>query len=220
MATPCVAQDAVLDGYHRTVRDVFREAFDPDVRARVLVEPSFSPEFAVGLRRRGGHDVIFSLEPEKQLWGYSVVQLMKNGRITVLSETKENGLSDQVRKLEQSLPNDPRSIAIRRCERRIDGPLADLIADDWKNSLREEGRWQAELGVDGVSYEFSMDAGTGGMTRSIWSPPASSFPGLLVSLSEGMSTYCRTRTAEDLAKLRSSAELIASRIKEAQREGR
>ena len=66
---------AMFPNYHLLILNVLRDVFDRDVELRAVVLPSFSPEYAVGLRTIGApndpssYRVIY-LRPEIQLWGY------------------------------------------------------------------------------------------------------------------------------------------------------
>src|SRR5689334_10642895 len=75
-----------LADYEAQVGQVLHGAFERDVRLRAIFEPAFQPEFAVGLRGRPEAPVIFMLQPSRQVWSYSVLQMMKDGRIQVLGK--------------------------------------------------------------------------------------------------------------------------------------
>ena len=70
------------DGYDfaehaRIVSTVFKDAFGSDVLARVVVTPSRSPEYALGINRVQGQYKVFALRSSKHLWAYMSVALWK-----------------------------------------------------------------------------------------------------------------------------------------------
>jgi hypothetical protein len=60
MAMPAYADDHLDPDTVAGTHAILRRAFEPDVRARVLVVPSFQQQFAVGIGEREGKYAIFS----------------------------------------------------------------------------------------------------------------------------------------------------------------
>lgn len=58
-----VPEQGGFESYRATERAVMKAAFDPSVRIRAVAEPSFRPEFAVGVREQAGGFKIFFLQP-------------------------------------------------------------------------------------------------------------------------------------------------------------
>ena len=63
-----VPNDRFLVAYDKSLHEVFKEAFASDVRVRMLAEPSFEPEYAVGIRDIGGIYHILYLHVPSNLW--------------------------------------------------------------------------------------------------------------------------------------------------------
>src|ERR1700722_18850995 len=74
--------------YDTLVRDLLRDAYDMSVDVRMVALPSFSPEYAVGLRSfetrgagpfksvaKGAPYHIFVLAPEAQIWTYQTIAM-------------------------------------------------------------------------------------------------------------------------------------------------
>src|SRR5271169_3449646 len=76
-------------GYLHLEMRVFAPAFEESVRARVIVEPSFSNEFAAGVKEQGGNYSVFYYVAPQHLWDYAVLGLMKKGEITSSSKGRD-----------------------------------------------------------------------------------------------------------------------------------
>jgi hypothetical protein len=201
----------VLASYQTTVREALAAAFLPNVRVRVIGEPSFQPEFAVGIRERGGRYWIFALQPRQQLWGYSVLEMANRGEIQWLN--RERGAPDPMKELRDSLPPTPRDVKIDRCEAPIDADLAGEVIQSWARMLdgvRPER--SSGFGVDGETYDFSMERDGRTLTGSTWSPDPATPPGLLVLMVAEMRNYCRMNDAARLKGLRESSSALSRRL--------
>src|ERR1700679_1310489 len=97
-------------GYQGNVHLVLKDAFQPSVEVRAFAEPSFRPEFAVGVNAAGGRYAIFFLQPSRQIWGYTVLKLMKQGQI------RSDKAADDIKRLETKLSADPKTLPVQKCE--------------------------------------------------------------------------------------------------------
>lgn len=197
-----------LATYHASVRQVLKEAFSKDVRARVIVEPSFSSEYAVGLRAQGQGYAIFSLEAASQMWGYSVARLMRQGQITAFSRDGKPQTAEIIRRIEAGLPPDPRMVQKIRCEAPVEPALGERVLRLWRRALEDDARWANHPGLDGETYDFWADTLTASPSRLIWSPRLDTVPGGLVTLSAALKHHCRTRSPESLQELRQAADSL------------
>jgi hypothetical protein len=79
----------VLPDYHRMVEAVLKEGYAEDVQLRMLVIPSFEPEWMVGVRARGQAFELIVLRPERQLWQHG----MRNVRVERCINPIDSGLA-------------------------------------------------------------------------------------------------------------------------------
>ena len=218
---PVEAPIPPLEGYEADLKRAFREAFGPDVRLRAIVRPSFEAEYAVTLRRTGDGHEIFAMRPvSQQVWAYQMAKLLRSGRAGVMhidltdpKSVPRDDTADEISRLEKDLPPDPADLALHRCAVPVDGRLAGDLAGAWRSML-EEVRPDEELmpGVDGTTYVFSMESGGRALGGQSWTPREGTRPARLARLAEAMLSYCLTRKAAPLGRIRTLArELAAAR---------
>lgn len=200
-----------LEDYQALVRTVLRDAFDPSVRVRAIAEPSFQPEFVVGIREQANQFEIFFIQPSRQLWGYTTLQMLKTGEIRVQKADGSPGTQEAIARLQAKLPPDPKTLTLERCEVGVDPELAHRVIEDWTRMLdgiAPKDRSDGQI-MDGVNTYFSMP-GKPAEGEAV-SPDQNSKPGMLVDMAYAMRNYCRTRDPARLANLQrlSSALLDA-----------
>lgn len=215
---------AVIGGYYGLLNDRFREMDAPDVRVRLLVVPSFSPEWAIGIRHADGAFRIVYLTPATQLWRFPATEMLERGTVEYIGNLGEEELPDGearrertddiVRDRRAALPATPQKVPLFRCEQPVGADLARRIEGLWRAMLR--GVRPPEnllLGTDGVTYHFSMEADEGDLSGEIWSPPEGSTTGLLVAVAERMRAYCKAGGSEsDGAALEQAVRAIEQRL--------
>jgi tetratricopeptide (TPR) repeat protein len=190
--------------YYSMVYTALKEAYKRDVRVRVLVLPSFSPEYAVGIRENSGTFTIFRLSPVKQLWRYKILEDLKAGRGGKVVETYIEGdkkrrkvisAEERIAKIEAEYPKDFRDVEIKRCEVQINSDLAKSIIEIWEKMLLQTRYVKKNgLGLDGATYHFSMlsMSAMNVLAGKTWSPSAKSKTGKLVKISYWMEKMCMT----------------------------
>lgn len=199
-------------GYLQIEMHVFAPAFDKDVLARVIVEPSFSEEFAVGVKESGGAYALFYYVAPQHLWDYAVLQLMKKGEITSSTDRKST-TADEIKKLESSLPPDPTAIKLAECELPIDSGTAQSLLSSWRTLLLQTHYdSKATLGVDGDSYHFSMNADHQELAGKVWSPPDQSDIGRLVNIVYLIKKACPTRDRALIGGLKGQVSELQQRL--------
>lgn len=124
-------------GYDQAMVASFEDAFADDVLDRVIVQPSFETEFAVGVKEDKDRYRIFYQEVSEQLWQYTVLDLMKKGQITSVGDNGKSTTQDDIAKLEKSLPPDPKDVKVNRCEYDIDPAFGAKLAGAWADVLLE-----------------------------------------------------------------------------------
>lgn len=192
---------SVIGGYYGLLNDAFREMHAPDVRVRLLVVPSFSPEQAIGIRHVDGAFRILYLTPGTQLWGYPAAEMLEEGVVEVVSTLDEAEAPDEgvrrertekaVRGLRSGMPATAREVPLLRCEQPVGAELARRIEVLWRKMLVDARPPEHVIGgKDGVTYRFSMAADGRDLSGEVWSPRGGSTTGLLVAVGERMRDYC------------------------------
>ncbi|MEA3065518.1 MAG: hypothetical protein QOJ27_1970 [Sphingomonadales bacterium] len=227
---PIREPSGVLADYEADVRRVFREGFAAGVMLRAIVRPSFSEEYAVGLRRTQKGYEIFALQPSRQIWAYQAIRLYKRGRAGVIilddpgpggksgkraellgdpGAALRDGTAEEVARLEKDLPADPGDLPLERCAAAVDDGAAAALTAAWRRML-DAVRPDEDLmpGLDGTSFHFSMEADGRRLAGEAWSPQEGTRPARLARLAEAMRDYCGTREGERLAEIRALAESL------------
>jgi hypothetical protein len=203
--------------YDTMVVSALEEAFTRDVRVRAIVQPSFQPEYAVGIKQRENGYRVFCLRPEIQLWAYETLKMMKAGSIrnlgSIISSRTASETREEIEKLEASLPANFRDVTIKSGDVEIAPDLAHLLVAAWETMLRQTRYDKAgRLGFDGVSYHFSMRSDYQDLAGYVWSPPPASTTGLLVEVVETMRLVCDSDVSNIGDQLRAHAEALRSRL--------
>jgi hypothetical protein len=204
-------QPSHADDYEQNLRIVLRDAYATDVRLRAIVRPSFEPEYAVGLRRIGGRDELFSLVPARMVWHYSLIKIMKGGQIRVLGPGGGDRLAQDIRRLKKGLPKRPADLPIERCAVEVDATFAAALTAAWRSMLMQvEPRESDEFGVDGTSYHFSVDVEGRTLAGQVWEPEPETRAGKLAAAADAIRSYCRTRDPESARRILALAAGLAN----------
>ena len=192
----------ILDEYNWTVITAFDVNYDFDVKAKVIVMPSFHPEYALGIKKINNDYTVFHYVAEMSYWGYTSLKMMKSEVIQVVEDGELQRDIEGIKKIESTYPGDFRDIKINRCEASLTPALAIDIIELWNHMLLKT-TYAPEYsgGPDGVTYHFSNNS----MAGQTWSPNPKSEPGKLVDIVRGMISYCN-KTNE--------ASILESKVKE------
>jgi hypothetical protein len=177
-----------LEDFQKLVRNVFREAYTSDVRIRVLVQPSFAREYAVGLKETNGTFTAFWVESKVQLWGYGLLDMFKKGQIVGVRDGKSTN-AEEIARLEAELPQQPNNVPLMRCQKPIESALAQRILFAWSQMLTR-ARPDKSYGLDGDTYEFAMIHGDKTITGTAWSPAPGSRDDLLINVVIALRRVC------------------------------
>jgi hypothetical protein len=182
-----------LRPYHQIVIETLEGAFDTDVRARLIAMPSFTPEYAVGIRESDGSHKIFHLASRSQLWSYENLKTLREIVEAGGLPGQETNIAEAIAEYESRLPDDYHDVETDYCEIEIPSELAEDLLVIWEKILLETRYGdQAPLGRDGTDYHFSMLANGVVMAGKVWSPDPQSKTGAMVSITETMKNLCLT----------------------------
>jgi hypothetical protein len=192
----------LLAPYHAMIIDVLAGAFEQDVRARLIAMPSFTPEYALGIRETNGIFKIFHLSSKSQLWSYENLRLLRDLARDNLIPGEAGHIAEAIAQYEAELPDDYHDVETTYCEFEIPAALGRDILMVWERLLLETRYGdQAALGRDGIDYHFSMRADGMLMGGKVWEPDPESKTGTMVSMTETMKNICDTGDRNLLAQL-------------------
>jgi hypothetical protein len=196
------------DEYKLKMRHIFAQAFDPGVKLRVLVTPSFSKEYVAGLVEKDRTVEVFVLEPSSTIWDTELIRMYESGELKPVTKAgktiKALSLEENVayQKLKKSTPADYRAIKAKRQARPVPPDVAGVLKEIWKEMLLNVRHpAEPEDGLDGTTYDFSAwISGRGDLSGHIWSPEPESKTGRLTKLADTLADYARGKA--DLDKLK------------------
>lgn len=212
-------------GYERQLAYLFREVFNPDVVARLVVLPSFRSEYAVALTEDNGDYKILVLRLANPLWGFeqhreqevSSLSVDKNGKISGIEEEIDKSTKAVEFEREHSLPAYLMDFKVDRCEAPIDPGLGKKITGAWNGMLLDvhfdpPDSDDVIIGMDGVMYYFSAPGNyMGSYAGYAWNAPGPKTE-LLEEISDSMSGYCEKRDQNSLAKLNKQADDLLKKL--------
>lgn len=200
-----------LTKYRTTVHSVLKEAFAPEVAARAIVYPSFSVEYAVGLRRGTGGWEIFGVHPTSHsVWTYTAIELMRQGHMGAMTMDGRDRTGEEMAELRKGLPADPADLPLSRCSVPLGVDAADAVAAAWRTMLEAVKPDPAGLpGADGTDFHFSMESGGRTLAGQTWSPREGSRPAKLAALAAAMQELCEKHDAAGSGRIRALAQEIA-----------
>lgn len=198
------AEEENSRGYFGNVRRVFAPAYASGVILRVVILPSFRPEFAVGLRETEKGVEAFDITASSHIWNLELLHDYESGRIICVDKDgKEIPLekNESYQKLKQRTPGDISKITPMTIAKPLPEPLAGEVALSerlkavWKKALLDT-RYPKELhrGNDGSDYYFSMYVQDRGVVSGqIWSPDEHTRMGDLIHLVSQVSAYANDK---------------------------
>jgi hypothetical protein len=210
--------------YQAMVADIFHEAYDHNVTLRMVEEPSFSPEYVVGIKQDKDAS-IFTIAPDKLIWSYESLKGMESGLLRIVDAQNKKAQQEAIDEIRGQLPRDYHDLKLHRCQIGIDPDLAGRITKVWRNMLLEtqfvqpvrgpdgkEVRTET-IGSDGVIYHFSMRDRGDVLAGQIWSP-FNNKPAALVEIAETMAEYCEAKDNKVLAKLSGKVDALAVKFRD------
>jgi hypothetical protein len=193
---------AMFATYDRRLRTVFAAAFRDDVVVQMMSRPSFKPEWVAGIRRTAaGQYRVFRLEASIQVWIVEHDEMVLKGEVKAYST---DGREDpEFRKRAAAGPK-LEDIKAPEISAPIDEEVALAVIGAWKTALDQVNPpGKADLGLDGVTYEFLARDQAGVERRAEkWSPLEGSRPGRLVALAGRLGSYAMAQPHQRAGLLR------------------
>ncbi|HYG29591.1 MAG TPA: hypothetical protein VD887_05180 [Allosphingosinicella sp.] len=216
-AVPAAAQErldpeeeaGLLTDYEAHIRLVLADAFAPPVRLRAIVLHSFQTEYAVGLREGPGGYEIFSLRPARQIWTYTMIEMMRQGAVRASDLQGRDITASEIERQAEGLPADPADLPLARCSVAVDDALAGALLAAWRVMLLEVRPRRAPIdGLDGVTYRFSTESDGRMLSGQTWSPRENTRPARLARIAEVMRSHCERPNPAYVALMRRLADRL------------
>lgn len=200
--------------YQKNIQTVLNEAYADDVIVRMIGEPSFFPEYAVGLRKTVAGIFIFGVRSKIQIWAFqSRDQELKDARAC---DTAKHPDCVGYRKYLEAMPADIHDIGVERCEISVPSEVATHIENAWRLSLATAGEGGDDrVGVDGEFYYFAMNDSGRYLGGKVWTPDANSLPGMLVTLGLDMQNLCTGKNNLTITKIDGEASALVQKVEDA-----
>lgn len=217
--------------YEENVARVLSDAFRFEIVARVVVYPSFEPEYAIALELNEGKYRILLFEPSVQLRHFDELEIInKNINEKPDSDFRKEELETYLKYLEAediNLPDTREEVEIRQCRLSVSKTLGDKLYSLWSEMLfrtrypdlppasAETTPVMINSGIDGTRYHFSFEYPGFTLAGQIWQPRAESRTGKFVHISNLMKDACRSEgAAKVLAELEARVDSLNNELDE------
>lgn len=201
-----------LHEYYLNVAQVLKPQPNEKINAHVVVLPSFSPEYLVGIKQLDHDYQIFSIEPEISIWQFSYIDDFRKNPDKFDSYDIPAHI-EALEKKSQQIPLSYDDIRVVRCTVNIPKTVAENLLRVWQSMLLEvrfppKGRPV----LDGVRYHFSMRDKDSFQTLSgkTHSPAQNTKVGKLVALTDKMKKICDDQDLSILPDLDQDARKLLS----------
>ena len=202
-----------LAPYYEMVLKVLKDAYTEDVRARVIVMPSYGPEYAIGISEKNGRYSVFQLALDAQVWRYEMLQGAKSVDTSQFDPSVVKEFQQAIAEMEKSLPKKFEDIGVKRCEAAVPAPLGKNIVGIWKAMLLQtRSTPERTVGRDGTDYHFSMPDETQQLSGKAWEPPTESIAGGLVRIVDTMKNFCATEDTRLVAQMQTQIDTLRARL--------
>lgn len=201
---------SVYADYEENVARVLIDAFNDSVVARVVVLPSFEPEYAVGLTLQDGNYAILVLEASTQLVNFEHLEMMRAGAYRQADDLDGSKQAAEIKDIESQLPASRKDVAVKRCERKVSERVGAKLYTLWSEMLfrtrypdlrpANADAPPAPLGlhIDGTAYHFSFEYPGFTLAGKIHSPTEESITGRFVAITRLMKDACHAEDNEGL----------------------
>jgi hypothetical protein len=134
---PHSSTDAEISARHLArLRQVFHEAYEPQVLLSSIVYSAGHPEWLVGLRQSGGRYEVFSYEASRAVWGYEMIEMFRSHRWAIGTLRRGGGFDDQsdqeAVRIASTLPPNPVDLPRSTCAVQVESQLAERVLATWR----------------------------------------------------------------------------------------
>lgn len=212
-----------FEAYYADVVSAFEDVYDRDVFARMIVLPSFTPEYAVAVARDGDVFAILHVQPNHHIWDFHLLESYKSGDIRSYDLEGNPTTQEVIAELEEMLPESVDALTVEKCEIAITKELAETLYSLWAEMLFRtryvdyrpvslDGDETFTIGADGVTYHFGFEYGADTLTGKVWSPDEGTQTARFVEVAETMKTACLENAPARLNEVRAKAEALLAEL--------
>ena len=202
-----------LAPYYGKVLELLGGAYAREVRARVIVMPSYGTEHAIGIAQNGDAYEMFHLSLAANIWRYEMLQQAKAVDVTRLPAGPAQDMQRIIAEMQRGIPDDYHDITVTDCRAPLPPALARQVIESWeKLLLRTRYTPARQVGRDGTDYHFSMPNETQQLAGKAWDPPPDSDIGRLVAITANMKAWCAARDETVLAQMQTQARNLVARL--------
>ena len=184
--------------YAAIMMSVFRDAFAPNVRARVIIVAPFSGgEYAIAIKESAGRFRVTAAHSTKRLWRYTA-----SGKAQAA----------QLRKL--LVPSDYHQVRVERCSAPIDSKLGKDLVTVWQAMLAgvERHDWYNPPTDDARLY-FSASANNQILAGQTWATSQGERVGSLIRIADTLNQYCLHKKRELVIEVRTKVDRLLPVLK-------
>ncbi len=184
--------------YAAIVKSAFRDAFAPDVRARVIiVSPFDGAEYSIALKERAGRYRVTAAHSTKFLWHYT-----NSGKAQAA----------QLRKL--LIPANFHEVRVERCSAPLDAKLGNNLVAVWQAMLvRVEDHGWSNPPPDDAQLYFSANADERLLAGQTWASFEGDKVGSLIRIADALNQYCLHKTRGLAAEIRTDVDQLLPVLK-------
>jgi len=178
----------ILTDYYSKVVQLFSKAYDPSVKIRTVILPSFEPEYVIGIREKENKYYAFKLFAKKHLWA----EYQKGRDKTILDNSPQREIEVQESQVEIS-------------------PQVYRILDECWHKMLQKIEYKQPHGLGGTTYHFSTFDMLAGRA---WSPNPNSQTGYLVKLTEQLGELTESNDSKTIEKtIQNTAKSLLNSLK-------
>ena len=176
-----------FDPYYANVKSAFKNAYDRNIFARLIVIPSFTPEYALAVAKEDETYKIIHFSPSHHIWAIESMRSYRN--------------DETIDELASSFPESVEDVTVETCELNIPTKLGENLYKLWGEMLYrtryidqrpiDSGEDSTmTFGLDGTTYHFAFEHQQQVLNGKIWSPDEESPTGQFVEITNLMKRAC------------------------------
>jgi len=209
------------DDYEENVLRFFSEAFEKEIFARVVVYPSFSPEYVIAISRDDRDYKLHYLEAGVMLWPFEDLEEALIKEAEAATEEGRQKAREVIEDLRSYVPESRDKVSVNRCESALPPAIGTDLHTLWSEMLfrtRYPDRRPVAIGgeiintfhLDGTAYHFSFEYDHTRLTGKTWSPEDDSINGKFVALTDILRKGCVERSSDFFKDLENKVENLSS----------
>jgi|GEM_PF-2527954 len=160
--------DQYYDDYEENVLRFFSEAFEEGIFARVVVFPSFSPEYVIAISRDNRGFKLLHLEADVMLWPFEDLEEALSKEAQAATEEDRQKAREYIQDLRSLAPENRDNVSVNRCEYALPSAIGQGLHSLWaemlfrtrypdRRPIATDGEPIINIQIDGTNYHFSFE---------------------------------------------------------------